>query len=71
MNNFSHGTYKLWDLKTRKVVYSRDVTFFEDKNIQDELQHRTWIWKTPKMFKVKRETQTRMMKEQTRAGRQG
>ena len=32
MNSFSHGTYKLWDLKARKVVYCRDVTFFKDKN---------------------------------------
>ena len=35
MPNYSFGTYKLMDAETRRVVYSRDVVFFEDLNAQD------------------------------------
>ena len=35
MPQYSFGTYKVWDVRTRRVVHSRDVVFFEDKTIQD------------------------------------
>lgn len=38
MTQFSFGTYKLWDLQSKSVIYSRDVHFFEDRTIKDTLE---------------------------------